>query len=110
MPMNPEVKQLWIEDLRAHPELQGCGSLLTPDGLYCCLGRLCVLAIEFGIIEGPLRHQWSGFYQGPWDNTRLLPDAVIEWSGVRRDLEQTLAQNNDSGSSFATIADDLEKL
>jgi hypothetical protein len=56
--MNPEVKALWVADLRANPDAQGVGYLdyALPDGQrrQCCLGRLCLLAVLAGVIpEAP---------------------------------------------------------
>ena len=48
--MNAEVKKLWIDDLRAHPELQGRERMKSGDGTqFCCLGRLCELALIAGV-------------------------------------------------------------
>ncbi len=51
--MNAEIKKLWIEDLRAHPDMQGRGKLMI-NGKSCCLGRLCLLAVDAGIIPPPV--------------------------------------------------------
>lgn len=38
------LMEVWIEDLRMNPGLQGAGELYNGDNQYCCLGRLCVVA------------------------------------------------------------------
>lgn len=47
------LMELWIEDLRTHPELQGKDCLYA-DELYCCLGRLCSLA---GIEDEDMKYE-----------------------------------------------------
>ena len=70
-----EPQKLWIEDLRKHPELQG-KEQLKKDGLYCCLGRACVV---FNENSGNLvKERSTGF-----ENSRYeLPDKVQEWLGL----------------------------
>lgn len=40
------LMEVWIEDLRTNPYLQG-EDYLYSNGRYCCLGRLCVVTGEF---------------------------------------------------------------
>jgi hypothetical protein len=46
--MNPEVKSMWVEALRSNDYLQGRGAL-NRNGLFCCLGVLCDVALKNGI-------------------------------------------------------------
>lgn len=108
--MNADVQKIWIEDLRAHPELQGVGELETADGKFCCLGRLCVLAVAAGVIEiDPLLERFSKFGQVPGGG--LLPIKVADWAGIDPNPStgsRNMAYMNDVGETFLTIADSIE--
>jgi hypothetical protein len=104
--MNPELKGPWVAALRSGEYDQTTEQLSR--GLdeyrtgYCCLGVLCVVnGWEFdegdgGTESGPteLIGEWSG-----------LPGE----SGLTKDERETLANMNDSGKSFAVIADWIEE-
>lgn len=104
--MNRDIAEKWIADLRTNPP-QARGVLFDGTG-YCCLGRLCVLAgME------PERVHDTGHY-GFLGITFSLPGAVIDWAGMQTanakygvvdEEPATLAQDNDSGKTFAEIAD-----
>ena len=116
--MNQDVKKLWVEDLRANGDKQGRHGLHNlENNTFCCLGRLCELAIssgvevETGIDSGtPI---WST-YDG---RTGYPPESVCNWAGIGKgkDIVVTIAgstnslpAHNDSGASFAQIADAIE--
>jgi hypothetical protein len=90
MIMNPEVKAMWLTDLRSGEFTQGKGALRTEDGEYCCLGVLCELGAREGIIppaelrgandEGECRGYWYG--TGDKATTAVLPQAVQDWAGL----------------------------
>lgn len=108
--MYPKIKRKWCEALRSGKYKQATGMLATDDGGYCCLGVLAQVAIDNGI------GNWDIFYK----SSDYLPDEVAQWAGVEdcdphiRDprktgIAGTLAELNDSGANFATIADVIEK-
>ena len=112
--MNAEVKKLWIDDLRAHPELQGRGTMMDAYGAmkeyqrFCCLGRLCQLAVDAG------EFSWSYFRENNLSLvTGYLPAPVVAWAGLddrRPEAEGvTLENHNDNGKSFPQIADLIER-
>lgn len=84
--MNPEVKKLWVEALRSGKYEQTTGALESIDAQgnssYCCLGVLCHLARERGIVQrrvvGPSWDQTAN-YAGA---ASVLPGIVEEWAGV----------------------------
>jgi len=125
--MNPEIKAQWIADLRSENFAQGQGLLRTGDQ-YCCLGVLCELAVEAGVIsaqengDGMFKY---GIFSDDFNvsDTSLvsLPDAVCRWAeiydpdpmvpvevdgNVRNEYLATL---NDSNYSFGEIADLIEE-
>lgn len=108
--MNPEVKALWVADLRSgkHKQAQG---VLRRDDAFCCLGRLCDLHQQAhpNIV-------WSNHpncYSEYQDCSTVLPIDVIAWSGLNggnpRASMSTLSALNDSGKTFAQIADVIER-
>lgn len=117
--MNQEVKQKWVKALRSGKYLQGYGFLAKNDR-FCCLGVLCELAVLDGVIEPPVAEDWYGdtvrFY-GLSNEARTLPIEVAGWAGlpsanpvISTGTPTSLAGLNDSGKSFATIADAVEEL
>lgn len=89
--MNPEIKTRWVAALRSGNYRQGKKKLAqqmtrTMPMTHCCLGVLCELAVEDGIIEA-MNHPSGAsgqvrYFGGPnnWKAT-ALPPAVSEWAG-----------------------------
>lgn len=102
--MDPEIKALWTAKLRSREFEQGA-EYLRRGSAYCCLGVLCHLAGEAGIIEP---HPMDGYYEdeyydegldepyggnwvpnpnGTWDygqpgDQEVLPGIVQNWAGL----------------------------
>lgn len=114
--MNEQVKQWWLERLRDPKLKQGTKYLKVhqDDGIYyCCLGVLCEIAKEHGVVEeydagevyestdltllvftkpvgvstGYVGNKASNEdYEGfPENSETLLPVAVMEWAGLSSD-------------------------
>ena len=104
MPMNPELKSAWIADLRANGDLQGQVYLHSADGKFCCLGRARVVAgmkwgeLSFGI----------AYMAGNNQTTMLCRTEMIE-IGITTEEHQKLADMNDTGKTFAEIANWIEE-
>lgn len=114
--MNADVKELWVNALRSGEYEQGEGNLRVrlDNGSYefCCLGVLCdIYRKETG--EG----DWGqdNFFLG---ESEYLPIKVTSWAGLRDsnpvvrdsdDFNSELADLNDGGVDFETIADYIEK-
>lgn len=83
--LRPEVKAKWTEALRSGTYTQGVGQLRDKANNYCCLGVLCEVAVQEGVIP-PARifEGWTdyGFGNGPANDTRtgVLPPSVQEWA------------------------------
>ena len=116
--MNPEVKAQWVTALRSGDYKQGQGVLRTAftDGSvskFCCLGVLCELAVNAGVIPAPL---YDGIYYsyGTYGDKRTayLPEAVMKWAGLDGENPMCgtgrLATLNDKDNSFEQIADAIE--
>lgn len=122
--MNPEVKAKWLEALRSGEYKQGKERLQAGDR-FCCLGVLCHLAVEAGVIQEPYWEVEEG--RGPvasyHQETAVLPKPVSEWAGLYVTLydgntvpdsnpradEDPVAALNDRGAPFDYIADAIEK-
>ena len=131
--MKREIAEKWAADLRSGSTVQGTGALherfLPEPGFdeqerFCCLGRLCVLALEAGVdvkvgaLDAP--DEGAVLYDR---HDAFLPEAVREWAGMRSEkgtfkapyigktgyAHNSLAAMNDTGCSFAEIAEAIEK-
>lgn len=112
--MNPDVKKQWVAALRGGEFTQGQNSLSTPTG-YCCLGVLCELAAAAGETLKRETAKGATYYS---DFLNTLPPDVRTWAGINvPDPRVTtsagqilsLSALNDSGHSFAVIADFIEQ-
>lgn len=97
--MDAELRSKWIAALRSGDFKQGEGQLRSADRIkHCCLGVLCVVA---GI---PITE----------DGERVDTDTGAGYDEIHEiigggEIAQTLYRKNDSGSSFADIADYIER-
>ncbi len=118
--MNERVKKLWIADLRKNRKLQGYQALKSPDNTFCCLGRLCELAVAEGIIPPAKLEKFQGEPVFKYVSTHaFLPKAVQKWAGLRHDpfvvidkksgCMDPLSSLNDSGHTFIQIAKLIEE-
>ena len=131
--MKAEVKALWLAALRSGKYEQGQHALRVPGEqagqyAYCCLGVLCDVFqkttgqgrwVEAGNIA-PFRSDNDEFVATAEHdrNDQVLPEGVVEWAGLDQanpDLPSLagadadcLAAQNDSGATFAEIADMIE--
>lgn len=115
--MNPEVRDKWIQALRSGKYQQGKSFLNVNDETFCCLGVLCELAFEEGIVtkdfdKSFFLFSYSGFHE-------VLPSQVSRWAGFN-DSENpncnphyyspTFTElNDDHQLTFEQIADIIEK-
>lgn len=130
--MNPVIKAKWVAALRSGNFQQGTagGLRMIVDGRteHCCLGVLCELAKEDGVVTAK-KSGGSGsvtLFYDPTDpddvgSSGYLPEVVVRWAGLpNRDPAvlwhdtdgrgdrwyRTLASINDSGEvPFPQIAD-----
>ncbi len=99
--MNPNM-QLWVDDLLTTDATQVQFRLTDGTG-FCCLGRLCEVAIQNGV---PVEK--SGVLYDL--NGAGLPKRVREWADVSGDLEdRCMAFNDEDRLTFQQIAAEIEK-
>lgn len=110
--MNPEIKARWVAALRSGEYKQAKKTLRSTSGGFCCLGVLCdVLApadwdcnahlSEINFPSQSIRLQ-AGFPLLGGEGWARIPEVDI------RGERLTLDEHNDSGRSFAEIADAIE--
>lgn len=103
--MKQEIAEKWANALLSKAYKQGRYQLRNSNDEFCCLGVLCDLhAIEHPEIARTHTHQ--SFYL---DRRVALPDAVVEWAGMKSKLGAikpglSLSKINDDGVSFEKIA------
>lgn len=108
--MDAEIKSKWVAALRSGDYVQGAGGLkqLT-DGVvqHCCLGVLC----EVLGTRQELPEESSVWLFGEEEETDhgYLPQSVERSTGIDGVTQRQLATKNDTGSSFAEIADYIEE-
>lgn len=100
--MNPEVKKVWINELRSGRYRQTDGALRKGRS-YCCLGVLCDLSKA---AKWTPTSWGEGVYDG---SSGILPFSVGEWADLSDGQQGDLAEMNDNGATFAEIADWIEK-
>lgn len=131
--MREDIKKQWIEALRSGDYYQTRGTLhrlvesdadgsFTREG-YCCLGVLCELAVGEDVITtqkvpGMARMEYVDPGTGRSEQA-LLPYPVRSWAGLSEHgsgvvvevdgVTHSLATLNDSGHTFAAIADLIEE-
>ena len=115
--MNADVKTKWVAALRSGDYRQGRMALHGEDDTFCCLGVLCEIAVTdigLGVTKDP---NYNKFEYGPTASGSLLPDLVVAWAGLEGETganveinrrTTSLAQHNDTGRTFAQIADAIE--
>lgn len=107
--MDPKVKADWLAALRSGEFEQGKGHL-NKNGLYCCLGVLCEVAIRSGQEVQRIKSNVDGttYYDGV---SSFPADSIYRWAGMYNSYkyELKLASMNDEGKSFQEIADWIEE-
>lgn len=123
--MNADIKAAWVAALRSGEYQQGKGRLHIVDtNSYCCLGVLCDLAKQAGIVE----ESPDGSFFSPDESAALKGNegkhawgnATFDLCWAVRDWAETpdtnpmvaghrLSSWNDGGTPFAKIADLIEE-
>lgn len=115
--MNKDVKAKWLEALRSGEYEQGRSYLRSDDNKFCCLGVLCEIAVQDGVIDEASLSKYGTYRYDGWYES-ALPEKVQDWSGVDSTLgrfadaagsrDGALAFINDDGATFDEIADIIE--
>lgn len=111
--MNKEIATRWTAALRSGRYEQGRG-LLSANGKFCCLGVLCEIAVDDGIITKEEGDDYVDY--GPEGDGLVLPSIVMKWAGMwsgtgaRPGTCSALTTLNDEEEwTFAQIADCIDE-
>lgn len=113
------IAKKWVKALRSGKYRQGRGVLRTGNDSYCCLGVLCDIAGAEWKQEG-LQSDLNGDYaaiSSGHEDYCCIPSPVVKATGMKTTTgsydsltdKPSLMKLNDEGSSFAQIADVIEK-
>lgn len=116
--MSDVTPQQWTAALRSGKYKQGKNFLRQGD-YFCCLGVLCDLidskewrvlgADEYADAEYDVIGEAQPVHVfGSRGNTQMVPEPLASLIGLDSDSQDVLAQLNDSGKSFAEIADVID--
>lgn len=97
--MKIEIRDQWVEELRSGNYLQGAGELhaVIPKSFddyeerYCCLGILCRMATQAGVVEAERTSEDNLVYYG--GESAYLPREVIDWAGLTYEGERTYTES-----------------
>ena len=124
--VNEEIKRRWIAKLESGGYAQTANKLADDSG-YCCLGVLCEVAVEDGVVFKTIPGDGERFwYTSKLDSGdsegAVLPEAVVKWAGLKDtnpdvsyidadgvEDNATLAELNDNGHTFLEIAQLVEQ-
>lgn len=111
--MDPEIKAEWVAALRSGQYKQGKDYLRTEGDAYCCLGVLCDIAGTHGVGSWGDQGYFNSKDLSEGDNV-VLPEFVMAWAGLDSSNPEigkfySCASRNDTGSSFAEIADMIDE-
>lgn len=107
--LNKNAK-LWVKALRSG-KFKQTKRALSKNGKYCCLGVACELAIQSGVKLSKDSDELKTSYDGETD---YLPEVVQKWLGLTTSHGKmsttglSLADRNDDGARFKTIANIIE--
>lgn len=113
--MNQDVKGLWTEALESGEYPQTKNRLKDDDG-YCCLGVLCELAVQAGVICPFVETEYGWVLRTESDHEveAVLPLEVQIWAGLDNCNPHVVLEDagysvpisdpNDGGMSFEEIA------
>jgi hypothetical protein len=107
--LNDAMKEV-VKRLRSGTIKQTTKVLGRTDGSRCCLGVMCDVSVDLGVIPAPSNSGINYLTYGP--ETTGLSCEVKELVGLSSDAglfgETSLMAINDSGATFAEIADIIE--
>ena len=130
-PMNPQVKEKWVNALLSGWYDQGEGKLRSSDG-FCCLGILCDLYTQetkkVGWVFNGYGDEQNTQPQDYWHfdgEGEFLPQSVMEWAGLSENnpvvdvywedddgscgtFNECISELNDGGHLFPQLAAIIE--
>lgn len=81
--MREDIRARWVDRLRNGGLEQGRGVLRNLKDEYCCLGVLCEIAVDDGVIPPGYKDISDGYFRyGEQADGGLLPIEIRHWSGI----------------------------
>lgn len=89
--MREDIKERWVDALESGQYKQGYGSL-NKEGKLCCLGVLCEIAVQDGVVTGrntTIPSKSIGYVSTSenrppnWVDHDILPEAVRVWADLK---------------------------
>lgn len=103
--MDRELRDRWVADLRSGKHRQATGYLHPFREGYCCLGRLCEVV---GLEKTRYGRAWL-YTLDQVSATATLPFTLARRVELDYQTITLLQTMNDTGSTFAEIADYIEQ-
>jgi hypothetical protein len=92
----------WVRALRSYQYGQATGRLRKPGRVFWKRDSFCAMGVLYDLYLRSEARQWPKRITGP------VPDAVLTWAGITRDLEREVVSHNDLGYSFRDLASIIE--
>lgn len=108
--MKKSIAKKWVAALRSGDYKQGKGQLRDTKNRFCCLGVLCNLHAQAHPKIAAMQRDKDAYMA----STGLLPQEVMDWAGMSDEIGclpngDSLAELNDGGKRFTTIAKIIEQ-
>lgn len=109
--MKQDIKNRWLARLESGDIKQTKRFLGRPNGSRCCLGVLCDIAVEDGIISPPIvEEDTHGFgrtyeYLNYAGNSGELPEEVVAWAGLNSANPEYHVRGGAATSNLASLND-----
>lgn len=88
--MKQEIRDEWTRRLRSGDYEQGHGVLVRKNRKgnkeYCCLGVLCVMAVEAGIVTSRFEDDHYFYGDQNEESSTHLPEVVQKWAGISEEI------------------------
>lgn len=114
--MNPQIKKKWVDRLRELPNHRQGKNALRRNNKMCCLGVLCEIAVQEGILKRSPKNYGGFYHYGQGRLSLVLPEEVIKWANLEAHNNNPVVKNNTlstyndhKGKNFDEIADLIEK-
>lgn len=101
--MKQDVANEWANKLDSGKYKQGRNAL-NRDGFFCCLGVLCELAVEKGVIPPAVQKSDGGMYY--LESDAVLPKEVAAWAGIQ--YESGMFLGGEYEESYLTAMNDMQ--
>jgi hypothetical protein len=125
--MDKEIRDIWVKSLETKELPDGTKITQTKDALraktrggrrpLCCLGVLCEIAVQKGVIPAPVKADdgtFEWFYEDEYGETHQhededLPPAVMAWAGLIDSNPHVSFGDAFDEAALSVLNDDYEK-